>query len=210
MNTQIIDYQTYVKEKAIDKFVEYLFSSEPILETEKMTVPIKGKKVDFKDDKKKELKEKLKKIKRHRDFAMDDDGGLGISLYIRILKSNKVHILIRVSYHSPTENFGSWKTDRDAIGYLCIDALSIEDQNKVLKIRKDKKSYQNSGIPKEEHKRTVAELGLSNSKYVDLGTDEYSKIIDEIKSFLGSLNLKLYENEDLEKFDIFCDIEWDE
>ena len=213
MKTQTIDYETYIKESKIDDFVEYLFSSEKIFETQTIDVTIKGgKNVIFKEDKKKELEDKLKKIKKYKDFKMDD-GDLGESLYIRILKDGKVHIIVRISYHRPEEDFGTGKNDKNAIGYLCIDALNIEDQNKVLKIRKDFNTHQNEGIPKEEHKKRVNELELPNSKYIDLGTEDSSKIIDTIKTFLKSKNLNLYENlnyENFKDFSISCEINWDD
>ena len=63
MSKQTVNYSIYIKETEIDKFIEYLFPSELILETQIVTVPIKGKNVKFDDEKKNELKEYLKEPK---------------------------------------------------------------------------------------------------------------------------------------------------
>jgi len=208
MKSQIIDYPTYIKETEIDKLMEYLFPSEYIFETETITVPIKGKRVNFKD-KKNDLQTYLNDLKREKELLING-GELGGSLYVRILKDGNTHILIRISYHSPNEDFGTGKSNKNTIGFLCIDVLNNEDEKKILQIRKENFPHKlQKNDLKEDHKKSVDELG-EKYKYEDLGTEDYQKIIESIKTFLKSKNLNLYENINFEDFSVFYRIDYDD
>lgn len=210
MSIETIDYLTYIKEDEIDKFIDYLFLSDDISERS-ISVPIDGKNVLLKNNKNR-LKEYLNDIKEIKKRLIGI-GDLGGSVYIYVIKreegKDKIYINVRISYHAPNTHFGSG----DSIGYLCIDALSQEDNEKVYQIRKKKYPHKlrESGLKdKEDYKKTVEELGLPNSKYVDLGTEDYSEIIKTIKSFLKNNDLILYENLNYEDFSISCEIDYDD
>ena len=217
MKTQTIDYETYIKESKIDDFVEYLFSSKPehiFEETKVINTSISGKNVRFPN--KNILKEKLIEIKEDKDYFIKNRGELGGSLYVKINKNSVLLLKVRVSYHAPKNTFGKGEDEENTIGFLCIDALSKEDEEQVHKIRKEKypENLRESGLKdKEDHKKIVEEFNKKRSaeyKYVDLGTAEYFEVIDTIKSFLTNYNFVLYENLKFEDFNVSYEMDYDD
>ena len=161
------------------------------------------------------LQEHLKNLKRDKNTLMKYGSLIG-SLYIKIQKDEAVHLVVRISYHAPNEDFGTEDSVRNAIGFLCIDALSADDEEKIYQIRKKKypEKLRESGLKdKEDYKKTVEEFQSQRKakyEYVDLGTEDYSKIVTAIKTFLKNNDLDLYETLNYKDFSLYFEMDYDD
>ena len=156
----------------------------------------------------KNLKAVLSDLKKQKNEEIEG-GNVGDSLYIEVLKNNKVEFLIRCSYHEPRYSFGTQNRYRDTIAFLCIDMLNDEDNEKAYQMKKERFQSQLNATglkDKEEHKRIVTKkLKLSNLTFVDLGNDYPNKVFDCIKEFLETYS-KIIENNSYNDYSLIYEI----
>ena len=168
----------------------------------------------------KKIKECLKYIKDLKNFSIENELGLSTeSLIIRILKNNKVFVSIRISYQALVlDNFGCGERERNAIGILCLDILSSEDEEKIFQIINERYSNFSEGFlkdnflhlkEKERHENSIKRL-RKGCKYVDVKTDDYSDIMECIETYLKSNNIVDYENLNHNDFEVLYHIEYDD
>jgi hypothetical protein len=206
-------------------FMEYLFTPEVLYGF----YGIEGHLNSLKRSKDEEIKDgcpfsmatytKDFKIKS-RKFLIDHGWFGNHSFFVYINKNDKEHIVIRISYHAPDENgwvgdYGYEKKEERPVGILSLDILSAEDEEKAYQryqiIKKSDRHGTNKVYVKAKkwHKKFISLHSSKTCQYVDLGTDDFSQIMDAVKAYIKS-KLTLDEMQNYKDFSVYYGIEYDE
>ena len=215
-------------EEFTDRLIDYLFgmdSSETAANVNELNLTAnKSGKIKFKEASKQKFIDELEDFRNSTDFTKNE---LGSSVYVTIDKDGKSYLQIRISYHAPDIKFGTGKSLKDCKGFLCIDALSKRDNDKIIKYKKDK--LKNKGKPEEyienefkedplefdekmKHKNKVENELEIKAKYMDLGKDDFNSVFKCIESFIKSFSMAIFENlnsKDFDKFDVYFEFNED-
>ena len=199
-------YVEQLKNERLEKFIEYLFPSDHIDETFRMQFDIDNSPMQL-TQRKQHLKKNLKELKYSKNKNISV-GHLGQSLYIKIFENNNIILEVRISYHRPNIDYGQHQENRNTIAFLCIDALSANDEEKAIKgernvyvatqsqNRRNNKTiaqikndatiiYADNHIINDHEDRVLYEcIHRSKMTYLYLGKDDYNSIQVAIKTFI--------------------------
>ena len=222
---QTSKYITLQYRLAAEEFTDRLFgmdSSETAVNVNELNLAAnKIGKIKFKDSKQKIIDDldELKDVKN----SVISEGDLGKSLYITVDKDGKSYLHIKNIISCPRQHFGLLKSLKDCKGFLCIDALSKSDNDKIIKVRKNKgkteecikNEFKEDPLEFDEkmrHKNKVENELKVKAKYVDLGKDDFNSVFNCIKNFTKSFSMTIFENlnfKDFDNFDVYFEFNED-